>query len=205
MDALQKAEIIATTRNMILSMGIKSLRMDDVAQIAHVSKRTLYEEFGDKEELLFQAVKLHFDEFYASNAEKAQGAENILESILIIMGEIRKNSHINWQLRNALKKFFPQILHRLNTDNKEERYRVIVSTIQIGIRQGLIRKEINIELAITTLSYIAIGITNNNETIAIPYNTTSDEAFEEILTYVLRGISTIKGIEIIDNFNFRKQ
>ncbi len=204
MDTLQKAEIIATTRKMILDMGIKSLRMDDVAQIAHVSKRTLYEEFGDKEELLFQAVKLHFDEFYASNAEKAQGAENILESILIIMGEIRKNSHINWQLRNSLRKFYPQILHKINTDNKEARYRVIVNTMQLGIRQGLIRKEINVELAITTLSYIAMGITTNNEMILIPDNTTSDQAFEEILTYVLRGISTVQGIEIIDNYNFGK-
>ncbi len=198
MDSKQRDEVIIQARQMILDLGIKSFRMDDLAQAAHISKRTLYEEFGDKEELLFQAVKFHFDTFFEENSRKAQKGSNVLESILIIMGEIRKNSHINWQLRNALLKFYPTILNRINIDKAEVRYRIIVATIELGQRQGLIRKSINISLAISALSYIAMGISYNNTSITIPEGVTSDQAFEEILLYVLRGISTAKGVEVID-------
>ncbi len=204
MDSLQKAEVVSQARKIILDLGVKSLRMDDLAQLTRTSKRTLYEEFGDKEELLFEAVKYHFDTFFEENSKKAKRGENVLESILIIMGEIRKNSQTNWQLRSSLQKFYPNLLTRLNVDKAEARYRVIVSTIELGQRQGLIRREINISLTISVLNYIAMGITYNNTAISIPEGITSDQAFEEILLYVLRGISTTKGVEIIDLYTSKK-
>ncbi len=204
MDSLQKAEVVSQARKIILDLGVKSLRMDDLAQLTRTSKRTLYEEFGDKEELLFEAVKYHFDTFFEENSKKAKRGENVLESILIIMGEIRKNSQTNWQLRSSLQKFYPNLLTRLNVDKAEARYRGIVSTIELGQRQGLIRREINISLTISVLNYIAMGITYNNTAISIPEGITSDQAFEEILLYVLRGISTTKGVEIIDLYTSKK-
>ncbi len=201
MDTQQRAEVISQARKIILELGVKSFRMDDLAHTTHTSKRTLYEEFGDKEELLFQAVKQHFDEFFKENARKAKLGDNVLESILIIMGEIRKNSQVNWQLRNSLLKFYPNILQRINTDKAEIRYKAVVTTIKIGQKQGLIRKDINIELTISILNYISIGITHNNDMITIPEGLSSDQTFEEVLIYILRGISTENGIVIIDKYN----
>lgn len=48
----QKERIIEQAMHMFVSQGIKSVRMDDIAQQLGVSKRTLYELFGDKEGLL---------------------------------------------------------------------------------------------------------------------------------------------------------
>lgn len=45
----QKGRIIDQAMQMFVSQGIKSVRMDDIAQQLGVSKRTLYEMFGDKE------------------------------------------------------------------------------------------------------------------------------------------------------------
>lgn len=51
----QKERIIDQAMHMFVSQGIKSVRMDDIAQQLGVSKRTLYEMFGDKEGLLYLA------------------------------------------------------------------------------------------------------------------------------------------------------
>lgn len=51
----QKERIIDQAMHMFVSQGIKSVRMDDIAQQLGVSKRTLYEMFGDKEGLLLTA------------------------------------------------------------------------------------------------------------------------------------------------------
>ena len=52
----QKERIIEQAMQMFVTQGIKSVRMDDIAQQLGVSKRTLYELFGDKEGLLYLAM-----------------------------------------------------------------------------------------------------------------------------------------------------
>ena len=54
----QKERVIAHVAEMIKQMGVRSIRMDDVASSLGMSKRTLYEMFGDKEDLLFESIKL---------------------------------------------------------------------------------------------------------------------------------------------------
>ena len=52
----QQEKVVAHVSQMIMTLGVKSVRMDDVASSLGMSKRTLYEMFGDKEELLSQSM-----------------------------------------------------------------------------------------------------------------------------------------------------
>ena len=49
--------IIEQAAKMFAEQGIKSIRMDDIAKTLGVSKRTLYEMFEDKEELLYLSIR----------------------------------------------------------------------------------------------------------------------------------------------------
>lgn len=49
-------------------------------------------------------------------------------------------------------------------------------------------------------SYIAMGICENNEMIDIPKEINIEDAFLEVLIIYIRGISTIKGVESIDQY-----
>ncbi|MBQ5647977.1 MAG: helix-turn-helix transcriptional regulator, partial [Alistipes sp.] len=53
----KRAKVIKRAAEMIAELGVKSLRVDDLASDLGISKRTLYEMFGDKEELLYYSVK----------------------------------------------------------------------------------------------------------------------------------------------------
>ena len=55
----QKEQIMDQVMAMFIAQGIKSVRMDDIARQLSISKRTLYEMFGDKEELLYQCIVRH--------------------------------------------------------------------------------------------------------------------------------------------------
>ena len=61
------------SRHMIITMGIKSVRMDDVANVMGMSKRTLYEMFGDKEELLYESIIHHREKMHRALKERAEG------------------------------------------------------------------------------------------------------------------------------------
>ena len=52
----QKEKVVAHVAEVIKTLGVKSVRMDDVASSLGMSKRTLYEMFGDKEELLYESI-----------------------------------------------------------------------------------------------------------------------------------------------------
>ena len=58
----QKERSIEQATRMFVAQGIKSVRMDDIAQQTGVSKRTLYELFGDKEGLLFLSMSNYFEQ-----------------------------------------------------------------------------------------------------------------------------------------------
>ncbi len=200
MESQQRDEIISYARKTILTLGVKAFRMDDIAQGVHVSKRTLYETFGDKEELIFLAAKAHFDAFDQNNANEAKNAPNILVAMLIIMEEIRKNADVNWQIRSSLKRFYPKINERLWSDQADVKRRIVADSIQRGIAQGYIQNRINIALTMSMFSYIAIGISENNDQITIPAGINTEDAFQEVLINYMRGISTIKGIEAIEAY-----
>ena len=47
-----KEEIIRTTQDLIARNGIRAVRVDEIAQMLGISKRTLYEMFADKNDLI---------------------------------------------------------------------------------------------------------------------------------------------------------
>ena len=77
-----KEQIVLAASKAFMQKGVKMVRMDDIAAGLSMSKRTLYELFHDKEDLLLDVMKLHRDEMHEYMAEVASKAENVLEVIL---------------------------------------------------------------------------------------------------------------------------
>ena len=58
----QREKVVEQVSEMIKNLGLKSVRMDDVANTLGMSKRTLYEMFGGKDELLYESLCFMMDE-----------------------------------------------------------------------------------------------------------------------------------------------
>ena len=81
----QKERIIDQAMQMFATQGIKSVRMDDIAQHLGVSKRTLYELFGDKEGLLYLAMERYFQRDRQRWTELTANARNVLEAMFMVL------------------------------------------------------------------------------------------------------------------------
>ena len=64
-----------------MTLGIKAVHMDDIASSLSISKRTLYELFGDKEELLLEVFRFYRRCMNEYMQEIASSANNVLEVI----------------------------------------------------------------------------------------------------------------------------
>ena len=110
----QREYIIERASEMFVANGIKSVRVDDIAHDLGMSKRTLYEMFGDKEELLYLCM-LHFLDKQRKevNISTKDTTATILEIVLQGFLNMMQYSEVNHRIMNNLQRFYPKIFTRI--------------------------------------------------------------------------------------------
>lgn len=84
MDGSKKEFILKETLGYFLKYGVKNFTMDDIANKLGVSKKTLYQMFCNKENLLFEAVDELWESFLVQIHEIEQEEINPLQKIVKI-------------------------------------------------------------------------------------------------------------------------
>lgn len=195
----QKERIVEQAMQMFVSQGIKSVRMDDIARLLGVSKRTLYELFGDKEGLLYLAMDRYFERNRERRRQLSAGADNVLEAMFMVLSDVMDASaEVNRMLDN-LRKFYPAVYDRYMKEGTAKTRSDFGKMLEKGITEGLFTDRFNMDLAITVLYYTASAIVSRKD-LLLPDGMTDREAFVQIISNFFRGISTAKGLEIVDAY-----
>lgn len=196
----EKEHIVKQAAEMFVTYGIKAVRMDDIAHELCVSKRTLYELFGDKEELLYLAMMQIFCSKREEHFKITNKAENILEAMFIVLSRVMEEAPIHERLTGNLKKFYPKVFERVRAEGVEANHRGLQQLIEEGIREGFFVDWMNIELTIAIFYAAARSINGKEDRIVIPVEMKQKEAFLQIIATLFRGIATPKGQELIDSY-----
>lgn len=194
----QKERILEHAARMFVMQGIKSVRMDDIARSMGISKRTLYEHFGDKEELLYLAVDRYFEQQRHLHEQLAAEADNVIEALFRVLGRIMDGAAQSARMLETLHKFYPAIYDRLMRTGYEKKRSSLRTMLRQGIAQGLFTDRFNTELAISVLNYTASAIVMRHD-LYLPEGLTEREAFVQIISNFFRGISTARGLELVDD------
>ncbi len=198
----QKEKVVAHVAEMVQTLGVKSVRMDDVAQSLGMSKRTLYEMFGDKEELLFESIKYITEENPRKALAQIGKCENSLELLFKCsraMLDAGLVSDIEKRMAANLKKFYPEIAEKVRHYHAEVAINGLSNTLKRACEEGYIDSNVNIELMIRLFFSIMTASVYENS-IVIPDNVTREEAYTALAINFFRGISTPKGMETIDKY-----
>ena len=131
---MQRETIIQLAAEMFVGQGIKAVRMDDIARHIGVSKRTIYEQFGDKEELLYQCLSYYVREQDRRHAELGAQAKNVLEAMLLVFGDVMDKAEISHRLQSNLRRFYPKVYERLVA---ERRNRDGLEQFKIALSRGV--------------------------------------------------------------------
>ncbi len=156
---MQRETIIQLAAEMFVGQGIKAVRMDDIARHIGVSKRTIYEQFGDKEELLYQCLSYYVREQDRRHAELGAQAKNVLEAMLLVFGDVMDKAEISHRLQSNLRRFYPKVYERLVAERRSrdglEQFKIALSR---GVEEGYFQGIVNFDLAITLLRYSVEGL-----------------------------------------------
>lgn len=102
------------------------------------------------------------------------------------------------RMMDNLKKFYPAVHDKLTREGMEKNRRSLRGMLDQGIVDGLFVDNINIDLAISVLYYTASALVARKE-LMLPAGMTEREAFVQIISNFFRGISTAKGLRLIDD------
>ena len=193
----QKDRILSEAAAMFIDEGIKSVRMDDIAMRLGVSKRTLYEMFSDKSDLLEQSLGQYFEQKRAEMEERTRGAANVFEELFLILGAMKSDERRGVLIGN-LRKFYPDIHRRIEEEAHKFSDREFDRLLDRGIQQGLLVPDMNKSLAMITLTYTMTALFDQKHRLKKHDGVSMQMAFEYVIVNFFRGLATHKGIEIID-------
>ena len=192
--------IIEQAAKMFAEQGIKSIRMDDIAKTLGVSKRTLYEMFEDKEELLYLSIRYMQQQRMAKvEAKLRENTDSLIylfESIEMMMG----NRELHRRISNNLSKFYPATFERVRKESEERSGKVLYSLIEHYIDCGLIVPTVDVRLSVTILYYTTTTIISTADNMSLPDGVTLEDAMAYTIINFFRGIATIKGVQQIDDY-----
>ncbi len=146
-DQEVKDKILTGAEALFMKYGIRSVSMDDIARQLSVSKKTLYQHFADKDELVTMMSQMHMKRDVKEYEELAAASENSIDELNKISLQIKCDMEdMNPSLLYDLQKFHPKAW-ALWLDHKNDFIKSsIVRNLKQGISEGYFRAEINPEV-----------------------------------------------------------
>lgn len=195
-DSKEQA-LIDRVLDVFLSKGIKSITMDDVAVLLHVSKKTLYKYVKNRPELVFKAANLQIIKDKENiNAIVAKNLNAIDENKEIAEYTIKTLAKMNPQVHYDMYHYFPKAAQVFEDYKTQFLYEVLVTNIQKGKKEGLYCSESN-EKVLAKMYINKIDMVFDGRLFP-PGQFNFPDVFFTFIMHHMRGMGTSKGIEIID-------
>lgn len=127
--------------------GVRTVTMEDIARLSGVSKKTIYQEFKDKKEL----VKMAFGMLLNQDQEKLVGilsdGDGVIEHLIYTSKMIRERfANMNPMAILEVQRYFPDSWEMFESFRDEIIVTDIVNVLERGKKLGYFREEINSEI-----------------------------------------------------------
>ncbi len=193
MEALDK--ILNSSIELFTQYGFKSITMDDIARRAGISKKTLYQHFANKQEVVSESVTWYKHNTTQGCAVMLEEADNALEAmvkILAFFDDLYKR--INPMAMFEMQRFFPDAYKKFRDLLIERDVVMVRDNILQGIKEGLYRENVNAELM--ARYRIETSLMALQPTLLVNDRTNLMNVALEIGEHFMYGIMTPKGVEM---------
>ena len=196
MDISQK--ILEIADSLFHKYGIRSISMDEIARELSISKKTIYQYFKDKDDIVYQVtvrnIKLDKEEF----EEVFQSSKDAIDELLKISQCIRvKLKEINPSLLFDINKYHPRSWELWIEYKNHFMKNHIFRSIERGIKEGFFRNDLNAEvLAKLRIEQVEMSF---DERVFPRTEFNFLEVQMALFDHFVHGLLTVKGQEIYEN------
>lgn len=198
-----KDRILLKAHDLFNKHGVRSVSMDDMAANLGISKKTLYQYYVDKEELVSAVFIAVIEQNKTRCLEDRKKAENAIHEIFLAFDMMQEMfSKMNPIVISDLEKYHPPVYKIFHDHKYGFLYQVIKTNIEKGIKEELYRAEIDVEV-MTRFRIESIFLPFNAE--VFPNNRTHLVHIEQqLVDHFLYGVATVKGQKMIQKYKIQR-
>jgi|TARA_B110000027_G_scaffold94585_1_gene99846 AcrR family transcriptional regulator len=194
-----KELILEKTRELFLTIGFKSVTMDHIANEMGISKKTIYNFFENKTELVKEVTSYMFNSITKGITEIKKTSDNPISEIydinLFLIKYLKKESVSPLY---QLEKYYPLIHKEINKKQFDFITTSTTGSLKNGIKLGLFRKDIKIDFISRLYFKGMIGIRDLDTFPTKLYDPVNLKI--DFIEYHLRAIVTEKGLKKLNVF-----
>ena len=141
-----KEDIVKRALNDFMQYGFKTFTMDDLANKMGMSKKTLYEYFPSKQDLVDACLDYALEMSCTNVTTFVQGEGSVIENVYRNQKKVQEVFNINsdrpiWELQ----KYYPKTYERMESEFDKSDALFIDKLLEKGWKEGLFRKDINVD------------------------------------------------------------
>ncbi len=196
MDLREK--ILKTSLNLMMRIGPQSVTMDMVARDCGISKRTLYETFPNKHNLISNVIEYNQQIANAKFTQIFEQSSNSFEALMgvytVARGFIQKTSPV---FLTDIKRLYPEAFDEYKAQELNQ-ILSLANIIRKAKEEGLVLPGIKCKIA----AYLFTNNMNNLHHMQdFPFpEYSAAEVFDGAFLNFMRGMATTKGQEIIEDY-----
>ena len=187
-----RAKILKTSGELFFKFGIRSVSIDDICNELHISKKTFYTVFKQKDELVVELLE-------AMRQKKEKDYQLVLDSSVnvldLLMQSFKKLRHHSMEKHLAfgydLEKFYPELWRERQAILKEMDLKYMAQMLRTGMEQGMYREDLNVEATAVLLANLIPSVLK--DLMQVSMNTVQRVDF--MLDMIVRMICNEKGLE----------
>ncbi|MBT31461.1 MAG: TetR family transcriptional regulator [Thalassobius sp.] len=194
-----KERIILAASNLFWTYGIRNVKMDDIANELSISKKTIYQFFKDKNEIVTVSVKSLLEKERMFIEEKIEQSIDAMDELFISFEYFKKffrtlNPSLSTDLENHYPEAWEVYLYYKNNIFKNS----LINSMKRGIKEGIFRDDFDIEI-MARMRMQQFQLAFDSKVFPLQEFDFFEIQIQFIVHFVL-GISTIKGFERIQAY-----
>lgn len=190
-----RLQVIKAASALFHKKGIRNVTMDDISHKLAMSKRTLYQIFADKEQLLLACVLMHEEDESRFSEKLMQKSSSVLDFLLMFSAhKLADMDSIQPEFYIDLIKY-PRVAQHI-AEHKKRVEESAVDFMKKGVEEGYFRTDVNFNIVIRQL---LSGMEQFLQNRLIEEYSQRELFMNTVIPYI-RGCSTLKGIEMINGY-----
>jgi TetR/AcrR family transcriptional regulator, cholesterol catabolism regulator len=195
--------ILETAELQFRQFGVRSISMDDIARKLGISKKTIYENFKDKDALAAATIRRAMDRISQETVRIKKESKDAVDEILQTLNYMDQLfSTMNPAMFHDLEKYHPEAWKVFN-DCKADNIMVrLKDNLKRGQKEGLYRDELDLNI-VATIRMAQQQMIFDSEYFP-PHKFDLRTVNNQSLELYMFGITTLKGHRLINRYLNKK-
>lgn len=194
-----KERILEKANELFMRYGIRSVSMNDIAVELGMSKKTLYQYYADKDELVNAVFETVFNSSQLRCNQSKTGSENAIHEVFVSFNMVQQMlDSMNPAVLFDLKKYHPIAYKKFQDFKNQFLHGLLMENLQKGVDDGLYRPEIDIEI-LSRYRLNSIMLCFDSDVFPSGKNSLTDIELH-LMLHFLYGITTAKGQKLVQKY-----